>query len=276
MEKRTNQRRTTNKRNMSEDAKRAVLPNSEKGLELKNQKKDADRFAKMMQAKYDVANFWDAMGMIYCESYDEYKINPESKYPFKFKVVYGNVNKSLKVYFVFSKENEFIWLYKKGLDVEHAATLVKLIGLDNPSVEQMREKFGDDVFDEVEEYLPKEEIGAEGNETEEQPSNVVKIRSRNESKEMKNVVRLNESQFNNLVKKIVKESVKKILKEEEYDDITEYNNASDYSDLIEWIRENVEDYVTYDDTKIMPSMRAGFNTDGFIRNLIKFLDGTNF
>lgn len=62
------------------------------------------------------------------------------------------------------------------------------------------------------------------------------------------------------------------MKEGEQDEITEYNNASDYSDLIEWIRDNVEDYVTYDDTKIMPSMRDGFNTDGFIRNLIKFLN----
>lgn len=76
-------------------------------------------------------------------------------------------------------------------------------------------------------------------------------------------IRLNESQFNNLCKRMVTESLKRLMREE---------NGSDYSDLIEWIRDNVEDYVTYDDTKIMPSMRAGFNTDGFINSLVRFLN----
>ncbi len=101
----------------------------------------------------------------------------------------------------------------------------------------------------------------------------------------KQVVRLNEEQL----KRIVAESVKNFLNEglqnwferpagSEPSDYfkkpepSDYNdNASEYSDLIKWIRGNVEDYVTCDDTKIMQSKRVGFDTDGFIRSLIKFL-----
>lgn len=100
----------------------------------------------------------------------------------------------------------------------------------------------------------------------------------------KQTIRLNESQLTKMVTEVVKRVLNEGLQnwfERPADsvpsnyNIPEYNNTSEYSDLIEWIRENIEDYVTYDDTKIMPSMRAGFNIDSFIRSLIKFLDTLN-
>lgn len=73
----------------------------------------------------------------------------------------------------------------------------------------------------------------------------------------KQTIRLNESQFNN----IIKNCVKQILKEDIGND-----SMISLSEAVNWIENHVEDYVTYDDMRVMPSNRAGFDVNGFIRD----------
>ena len=42
--------------------------------------------------------------------------------------------------------------------------------------------------------------------------------------------------------------------------------------ILKWLEKNVENYVTYDDAKIMPAMRAGFDVKRFMRDVKKEIE----
>lgn len=47
------------------------------------------------------------------------------------------------------------------------------------------------------------------------------------------------------------------------------NYSPETKHILKWLENNVKDYVTYDDAKIMPAMRAGFDVKRFMRDVKK-------
>ena len=47
------------------------------------------------------------------------------------------------------------------------------------------------------------------------------------------------------------------------------NYSPETKHILKWLENNVKDYVTYDDAKIMPGMRAGFDVKRFMRDVKK-------
>jgi hypothetical protein len=83
---------------------------------------------------------------------------------------------------------------------------------------------------------------------------------KNRNMNNKQVIRLNESQLNN----IVRECVTHIMKEN-----IEDNMMISLNDAIAWIKDNADYYTFLDERYVAPSDRARFYTDDFVQDFRK-------
>ena len=202
------------KRHINEDdAKRVILPNAKEGIEKREEEKYAKKLILSMSSYYDAEDFWDAMGMVMFTSKNDFTIQDYPNTPFKIYIVYSNVNHKLSIRYKINGEetNEFTqtghrWLEGRGVKVGEALKLIKDSGFLPPSVESISEVNGDDIFDDLRIELSKYTDDSE----DEESKNIIKMNVKeNRNMKQKQIVRIDESKL----AKIVKESVKRVLKE---------------------------------------------------------------
>lgn len=206
------------RKKIEEDAKRVVLPNAKNGIEIKEDAKYAKQLVSAMSSAYEVEDFWKIMGMVMFTSKNDFTIQDYPNTPFKIYIVYSNVNHKLSIRYKINCEetNEFTqtghrWLEGRDVKVGEALKLIKDSGFLPPSVESISEINGDDIFDDLRIELSKYTDDSE----DEEPKNIIKMNVKeNRNMKHKQIVRIDESKL----AKIVKESVKRVLKEVYYND----------------------------------------------------------
>ena len=220
------------RKKIEEDAKRVVLPNAKNGIEIKEDAKYAKQLVSAMSSAYEVEDFWKIMGMVMFTSKNDFTIQDYPNTPFKIYIVYSNVNHKLSIRYKINGEetNEFTqtghrWLEGRGVKVGEALKLIKDSGFLPPSVETISEVNGDDIFDDLRIELSKYTDDSE----DEEPTNIIKMNVKeNRNMNKKQVIRLTESQFH----QIVKESVNRILNEQ---------YGVDFEDTLRWVQKKKPD-----------------------------------
>lgn len=199
-----------------EETKRVVLPNAKEGIEKREEEQYVKKLISSMSKYYDAEDFWDVMGMVMFTSKKEFIIKDYPDIPFKFYMVYSNVNHKLSIRYKINADDDFNsmqyghrWLDVRNVKIGNVIGLLKENGFLPPSVKKIAEVNGDDIFDNLRTDLSK--FGNNnGNDTEETPTNIIKMNIKeNRNMKQKQTVKINENQL----RQIVTESVKRMLKE---------------------------------------------------------------